>query len=384
MRVVIAANTAWYIHNFRGNLIDEILDLGHDVICVAPRDKFVQCIEDRGAQFFEMGMSSTSLNPFREAAVCWKLLGAIRQIKPDIVFTFTPKINFYSGFCLYFTRFAHYANVSGLGDLFATNGQLFRILRYIMFKVCLRKTEHVFFQNREDMDMIVQTLRLLNPEKCTRLPGSGVDLDRFQSCLAVKKDNSAPRVFLKYGRFLKNKGYDLYLNAAKRMREKYGDRVEFWIMGAVDPHRSDSKELYERILAADRLRTVRLLPWSDDIVSVLGHSDVVVSATTYNEGVPRTLLEALAAGKVIVTTNWKGARDAAEHGINGYIFEPDNEQDLCRILDGLIRSSQEMLSSMGQAGRKKAEREFSERIVLHEYTELVKSGSPKRKPTTTV
>ena len=381
MRVVIAANTSWYIHNFRGNLIDEIVALGHEVLCIAPRDKFSRYIENRGAQFVEVNMSATSLNPFREAHVCWKLLRTLKWLQPDIVFTFTPKMNLYTGFCRYFTSFKQYANISGLGDLFATDKVSFRFLRYVMFKMCLKKTEHIFFQNNEDMDMIVKKRRLLNPTKCSRLPGSGVDLERFKSCLSVVKDTAGPRVFLKYGRFLKNKGYDLYLNAAKQMKAKHGDQVEFWIMGAADPHREDSRELYERILTFDEMGIVRLLPWCDDIVSVLGRSDVVVSATTYNEGVPRTLLEALAAGKAIVTTNWKGARDAADDGVNGFVFEPDNEQDLCRVLDGLIKSSPRKLTSMGRAGRKKAEREFSEQIVLNRYTELLSTASWERQPT---
>ena len=371
MRVIIAANTAWYIHNFRGNLVDEVLALGHEVICIAPRDKFVQHIENRGAQFIELTMSATSLNPFREGRVCWKLLHSLRRLQPDIVFTFTPKLNLYTGLCRLFSRFGHYANISGLGDLFAKNTLAFRFLRYAMFKTCFLKTEHIFFQNNEDMDLVVKEKRLLAAEKCSRLPGSGVDLERFKECLTETRDISAPRVFLKYGRFLKNKGYDLYLSAAKQMKDKHGDRVEFWVMGGVDPQRDDSRELYERILAFHEMGVIRLLPWCDDIVSVLGRSDVVVSATTYNEGVPRTLLEGLAAGKAIVTTNWKGARDAAEDGVNGFIFEPDNEEDLCRVLDGLIKSHPETLTSMGRAGRKKAEREFNEQIVLKKYTELL-------------
>ena len=184
----------------------------------------------------------------------------LRALHPEVVFTFTPKINLYTGFCLYFLRFRHYANISGLGDLFATNKTLFRCLRYVMFKVCLKKTEHIFFQNLEDMMMIVNEKELLDPEKCSRLPGSGVDLERFQCCLGRAKDDSAPRVFLKYGRFLKNKGYDLYLNAAKQLKEKYGDKVEFWVMGAADPQRSDSRELYERILHFGEMGVIRLLP----------------------------------------------------------------------------------------------------------------------------
>jgi glycosyltransferase involved in cell wall biosynthesis len=381
MRVVIAANTSWYIHNFRGNLIDEILALGHEVVCVAPRDKFSQHLENRGAQYVEVSMSATSMNPFREAHVCWKLLRSLRRLQPDIVFTYTPKMNLYAGFCLYFSKFRQYANISGLGDLFAKDKVSFRFLRYFMFKICFQKTEHIFFQNGEDMALIVEKKRLLNQAKCSRLPGSGVDLDRFKSCLSVVKGTEGPRVFLKYGRFLKNKGYDLYLSAAKRMKDEHGDRVEFWVMGAPDPHREDSRELYKRILTFHEMGIIRLLPWCDDIVSVLGRSDVVVSATTYNEGVPRTLLEALAAGKAIVTTNWKGARDAADDGVNGFVFEPDNEQDLCRVLDGLIKSSPKTLTSMGRAGRQKAEREFNEQIVLNRYTDLLSTRSWKRQPT---
>jgi glycosyltransferase involved in cell wall biosynthesis len=170
---------------------------------------------------------------------------------------------------------------------------------------------------------------------------------------------------------LPKKGFYLFLNAARTLREKYKESVVFWVLGSQDPERPESEELYQEILRAHAEGSIRYLQSTDDVRPFLQEATAVVLPSTYNEGVPRSLLEALAMGKPIVTTDWKGCRETVRHGINGYLVQPDNQRSLTSALESMIKASPDALSAMGQASRKLAEDRFDEQRVISAYVEAL-------------
>jgi glycosyltransferase involved in cell wall biosynthesis len=179
-----------------------------------------------------------------------------------------------------------------------------------------------------------------------------------------------------FGRLLPKKGYDLYLQAAYRIRKTLGDKAVFWILGSPDNEREDSLALFQRITKADEDGVVQYLQSSDDVRPFLNEADVAVLPSTYNEGIPRSLLEAMASGKAIITTDWKGCRETVEHGTNGYLVKPHDVESLHAAMSSLATCPDLTLDSFSKASRRRAEQRFDERLVLQAYLEALSLAVP--------
>jgi len=363
MKVAIVANTSWYVYNFRRNLIKLLQAKGYEVHVIAPVDDYTDKLVQLGVKHYPIDLSQRGVNPFRELISCVRLFRLFRAIRPDLVLTFTVKCNLYTGICRRFVKFQQIANISGLGEAFDKKG-LVNYIVSLLYKFALSKSKRVFFQNEEDRQAIIKH-GLLPECLCKCIPGSGVDLNAFRPALSFARSN--PRKFLMLGRLVPKKGFDLFMKAAEQVHLKYKHRAEFWIMGIEDKSRKESKALLEQILSLQKRGIVKYLAPRDNVVSVLHSIDVVVLPSKYHEGVPRTLLEAMACGKPIITTNWKGCRDTVDHGVNGYLIRVGDCQVLERCIIELIHAPHKQLEKMGIASRKKAEEQFDERDVLRAY-----------------
>ena len=378
MKVTLVSNTSWYIYNFRENLIRTLQQDGHEVFVIAPRDSYVDKLTAMGVKHYELILSRRGKNLFREITSCIRLLRLLRAIKPDMVLTFTIKCNLYTGICRRFLEFEQIANISGLGETFDGKGFVNCIVSHL-YRFALARAKRVFFQNNEDRQTIIE-YGLLPTYLCKRIPGSCVDLDAYSPSRLFPRDRAMR--FLMFGRLIPKKGYDLFMKTAENIRLGGNYNAEFWIMGIVDDSRKESRELLERIQTLQRKGVIRCLPPSDDVATVLQQVDVVVLPSEYNEGVPRSLLEAMACGKPIITTDWKGCRDTVEHGKNGYLVKVGDEEDLRLYVQQFLETRVEELHQMGMASREKAQREFDEKEVLKAYSSEIE-GSISRKSTTT-
>ena len=377
MKVLLCANTAWYLHNFRGSLIEVLIDKSYCVHCLAPADEYLHLLVKLGARYHHLNLSRTGMNPWQEVAVCLRLHQTLKAIGPDVVLSYTPKLNLYVGICNRLLKFRQVANISGLGELFEKKGVAVSLLRDTLYRVALGRASRIFFQNQVDFETLVHEKQLLPVSSCRRLPGSGVDIKRFRAESNRRHAGDHRRVFLMYGRFLPQKGFDLFLQAARKLRGIYGDRVEFRVMGGVDDAREESKALYERILKHRDAGHVHFHTWTDRVETVVADCDAVVLPTIYHEGVPRTLLEAMACGKPIVTTNWRGARDTVEVGRNGFLVKPGDLDSLVTAVRDIVEMPEDQLKEMGRESRRKAERDFDEQRVLDEYLEIIEEGDQR-------
>jgi glycosyltransferase involved in cell wall biosynthesis len=362
MRVVILYNTSWYVYLLRRNLIATLREAGCEVIVMAPRDAYTERLHDLGVRYVSIPLEPGGTNPLTELRAFNAMRRALTHLRPDAVLSFTIKCNLYAGLCRRFTPFTQVANISGLGAAFERPG-LMRAIATSLYKIALTPTDHIFFQNSEDLKSCSHA-NLVAHGRSRVIPGSGVDLSAF---LPTNRKPGRRRTFIMFGRLLPQKGYDLYLAAARKLKEELGDAVTFWILGSADRERPDSVELLNRIERAHAHGAVRYLQSSDDVRPFLNESDVAVLPSTYNEGVPRSLLEAMASGKAIITTDWKGCRETVEHGRNGHLIPPHDGDSLYQSMRYMATCSDDEIASFARESRKRSEELFDERIVLEAY-----------------
>jgi glycosyltransferase involved in cell wall biosynthesis len=368
MRVAIFYNTAWYVYIFRRNLILRLQSRGAHVAAITPNDPYVEKVEALGVEHFSVNLTPHGKNILGEIRTILDTYRQLKRYRPTHVLSFTIKCNLYSGLCNYLIGFRQVANISGLGEAFERRGPLNALVK-IVYRLALRRAHRVFFQNREDMELFLR-LRLVPQRAATLLPGSGIDLSKFSPAIRIPEPGER-RVLLIFGRLLPQKGYGLLLEAGRQLREEGRQDFEIWMLGKPDMERAQSRELYAAIQAADQAGEVTYLPPTDDVLPILNQAHAVVLPSTYNEGVPRSLLEALACGKPIITTDWKGCRETVVVGENGLLAKPHDQESLTSTLRTFLDLDPNRVAEMAHASRALAERKFDEQIVLNAYLDAV-------------
>ncbi|HGG8933390.1 TPA: glycosyltransferase family 4 protein, partial [Enterobacter hormaechei subsp. xiangfangensis] len=273
---------------------------------------------------------------------------------------FTPKNNIYSTFAAKLCNKKVINNIAGLGTAFSSNGILNLLVRNL-YKYSQREADYIFFQNKEDYSIFQQLG--IKKQFMEILPGSGVDLKRFTLKHA---NNDGITRFAVIARMLVDKGIVQYVDAAKILKNKYKDNVEFLLVGFIDdtnPRSITSAKMSEWVDEGH----VKYLGVSDNIEEIVGNVDCVVLPSFYREGVPKSLLEAAAMGKPLITTDNVGCRDALEDGKTGYLCKPRSVSDLCDKMELIINMSFEDRMIMGKAGRELIEKKFDEQIVINKY-----------------
>jgi glycosyltransferase involved in cell wall biosynthesis len=295
-------------------------------------------------------------------------------LRPEVVLSFTIKCNLYTGLCRRVLPFHHIANVSGLGEGFDRPTTVSKVIR-TLYRGALRRTDRIFFQNSEDLRLCA-TQGLVPPKNARLIPGSGVDLTQFSPSPFPLRGSGAPRTALIFGRLLPKKGFYDFLTAANVLKQRWGEQARFVVMGAPDPARPESVKLLNAIKSADAAGTITYLEPRDDVLPVLQQADVVVLPSTYNEGVPRSLLEALACAKPLITTDWRGCRDVVRDGKNGYLIQPNNLEALLQELHSILAAPAEQLHAMGRASRALAEECYDEQVVISAYLSALPGAAP--------
>lgn len=366
--IVLAANVAWYLSNFRRNTILKLIESGFHVVLMASRDNFSnrKKIESLGCDFIAVEIDSGGKNPFKDLKTCFEFFMIYRQIKPDVVLNFTPKVNIFSTLAASLLNIPSVNNIAGLGTIFVSGGFTSIIVR-TLYKISQSKASRIFFQNEEDKLLFIQQ-DLVPEHLAERIPGSGVDLEHFFPTSAP--DDSIVR-FILIGRMLYEKGIQNYVEAARSLKDIYPN-TEFYLLGPLD----ETKPSAIKSSTIDNWvseQAISYLGFSESVQQEIAKIDCVVLPSYYREGVPRSLLEAAAMGKPIVTTDAIGCRETVDEGINGYLCKPRNSISLTEKLELIVKMSHQERIAMGLAGRKKIEVEFDEKIVIDRYIRVINS-----------
>jgi glycosyltransferase involved in cell wall biosynthesis len=365
MKIAITINTAWNLINFREGLILKLIAEGHEVIAIAPIDKHVNRVKLLGCQFFPIKINNHGMNPLEDVILFVRFLLLFRTEKPDIILSYTIKPNIYSSFAAYFFGIPVVNNIAGLGSVFVKKTFLTRVVRGL-YKIALLKSVKIFFQNEDDRSYFVQE-SLVNIKLTDTVPGSGIDLKRFE--FVPFHNAGGPVRFLLIGRMLWDKGVGELVQAT-RLLKKRGFNFEVCLLGFLDlknPRAIGSKQMEEWVEEG----VVSFLGEAEDVRPHIIEANCIILPSFYREGVPRSLLEAAAMGRPIITTDSVGCKEVVDDGVNGFLCQPRNVNDLMEKMERFIMLSAFDRAEMGRFGREKVERNFDEMIVISKYLQAI-------------
>ncbi len=359
-KIFLISNTSWYIYNFRRKLMLELQLRGYEVVVVAPRDMYSLHFKN----YIVLPMDNKGVNPAKDILMVVRLIKIFIKHRPDVILSYTPKCNIYAALASGFVGLPIINNISGLGTAFIRDNWVTLVVRWL-YTVSMRYSRKVFFQNHDDLNLFVK-MGLVKPALVERLPGSGVDIDRFTPLSIEKMDKRF--VFLFVARVLKDKGIIELIEAVRLLKPRYPE-MECQILGFLDAKNASAISNDEMQAWVDE-GVVNYLGSSDDVVDYLRHADCVV-LPSYREGTPRSLLEAASVGKPVITTDAVGCREVVEDGVNGFLCAVKDVIDLQDKMEKMLLLPEQQRLAMGIKGREKMMREFDEQIVIDKYLQLI-------------
>ncbi len=340
-------------------LIRALQKNGHEVVVIAPEDKYSQKIVDAGCEYHKVKMDSRGANPIKDSALLLELLLIYRRTRPDVILHYTIKPNIYGTLAATLLGLPVINNVCGLGTVFLNDNLVSKIAGW-MYKMAFRFPQKVFFQNRDDFKLFTDR-KLIRSEIGDIIPGSGIDLAHFSP---FKFKRNKRFTFLLISRLIHDKGIVEYIDAIRLLRSE-GLDARFQLLGAKDAEhrRGIDPTIIDGWIEKD---TVEYLGTTDDVRPYINDADCIV-LPSYREGTPRTLLEAASSAKPIVATNVPGCKSVVVHQYNGLLCQLKDPYDLAEKMRSMMLLNDNQIERLGSNGRKKMEREFNESLVIEKY-----------------
>jgi glycosyltransferase involved in cell wall biosynthesis len=367
LKICFFGNTSWYVYNFRKNLIKKLIKKGYKVYVMAPYDLYSEKLKEMACLYYDISMDSKSINPIHDVILIRRIRKELLKIGPDLLLNFTIKPNVYGSIAANGLGIKCVNNVAGMGTLF-TEGFLARILFKSLFKISQKKVSTVFFQNPDDMNELTEG-GIVKKNISELLPGSGVNLNDFPYSPIVSS-NKRNINFLLISRMIYPKGIVELIKASKALSLKGYTNFKINLLGELgvnNPNAISKHELNE-LCSSDY---VEYIGKTDSVKKIIEKSDVVVLPSYYREGTPKSLLEGLAIGRPILTTNTPGCKETVIDGLNGFLCEPKSVSDLTDKMEMILKLNFEEKLKMGQESRKLAERKFNEEIVINKYMRAI-------------
>lgn len=339
------------------------------MLAIAPKDDYSARLKDLGkeVEFYPIQIDQGGTNPIKDFQTTLAFHRIYKLKKPDIVFNFTPKNNIYSTLAASRFGIPVINNIAGLGSVFIEEGMVARIAKWL-YRISQKHASHIYFQNEEDRSLFLQA-GFVNPSITERLPGSGVDLTRFK--LAPLPEDGSFR-FLLVARMLYEKGVEEYAMAAKFLQTKYPN-VEFRVVGILDT--TNPSAIPRHVVESwHNAGYIKFLGPTDKVEEEIVQAHCMVLPSYYREGVPRSLLEGAAMGRVIITTDNVGCRETVVNGKSGFLCQPHSVESLTHAMEKVLNMESEAYQLMGRNSREYVESKFDENLITLNY---IKQASSK-------
>jgi glycosyltransferase involved in cell wall biosynthesis len=355
-RVVVIGGFAPSLIRFRGDLIAAMARAGHEVIGCAPGEdpEVAKALQARGARYLPVAFDRSGINPIADLSSLLGLRRLLRELRPDVVLAYTAKAVIYGAGAAQLAGVPRvFAMITGLGYAFIEGRELKRrILRQVttrLYRASLAGCEAILFQNQDDLDDFRRAGIVAAGKKLIKVDGSGVDTAHFAFAPVVPE----PPTFLLIARLLRDKGIVEYVEAARRLRAEH-PRARFRLLGPLDPNPAGlTADLVERWHAEG---VIDYLGEAKDVRPHLRDCTVYV-LPSYREGMPRTVLEAMATGRAIVTTDVPGCRATVSEGENGFLVPPRDADALAEAMRRFI-TRPELTIALGARSRRIAQERF--------------------------
>jgi glycosyltransferase involved in cell wall biosynthesis len=362
MKIILLANTDWYLYNFRLPLAQALRGQGNSVLLVSPAGDYAEKLIALGFQWHEFKLDRSGINPFAEALSLLHLWKYYRREQPDLVHHFTIKPVLYGSLAALLADVPVIINsVTGLGYVFvgSANGLRFIISQLYRFLLC---RTWVIFQNPDDQSAFISK-RLVDPKRVELIRGSGVDTTLFQP--APEPGQGVPIVILP-ARLLWDKGVGEFVEAATILKKRRAN-ARFVLVGDTDPGNPSAVPL-KSIQEWQKQNLVEWWGWQENIVDIYRQA-TLVCLPSYREGLPKTLIEAAACGRAIVTTDVPGCREIVRQDENGLLVPARNATALADALQSLLEN-RSLRQKMAENGRQIAVDEFDIRQVVQSTLEF--------------
>lgn len=350
-KILIITNHSYMLWQFRKELIIELLKENEVVIStpfVGNEDKLMNI----GCKCIETEVDRRGINPITDYKLFDKYKHIIKKEKPDLVITYSIKPNIYAGAACSMLRVPYCANVQGLGTAFQS--EPIATIVTILYMAALKNARTVFFENASNASVFVER-HIISSEKQTILNGAGVNLDEYTYSSYPNEDNGINFLFV--GRIMKEKGVDELFEAAKRLKTKYGNRINFHLIGFFeDEYKETVEDLAEKNILVFHGFQSNPIPFYQQ-----AHCIILPS---YHEGMSNVLLEASAIGRALITTNVPGCKEVVDENSNGFLCKKMDVDSLESCIEKFIALTTEQRKDMGINGRNKMIKEFNKKDIV--------------------
>jgi glycosyltransferase involved in cell wall biosynthesis len=368
VKILLFANTDWYLYNFRLALAQALRDLGDEVVLVSPGGIYTARLQELGFRWVCFPLARGGLNPLAEISTVARLFKLYLNEKPDLVHQFTVKCVLYGSLVCHFLGIRAVVNsVTGLGYVFMEGRGTRRWIRRLIvsfYRLVLRRT-WVIFQNPDDRSIFLEN-HLVDLKRVALIRGSGVDNQKF----APRSEPDGMPVVILPARLLWDKGVGEFVEAARQVNMD-GSRARFVLVGNSD---SENPAAVPVLQIQDWVKkgVIEWWGWQENMDEIYAQAHIIC-LPSYREGLPKTLIEAAACGRPIVTCDVPGCREIVRSGENGFLVPAHDIAALTVALNILIKDPN-MRHAMGLCGRKIAEKEFSVDLIVSQTLDVYHSA----------
>ncbi len=354
MKILILANHYNTLRIFRRELIKRLASDGHEVIISIPKcdDENKDILASYGARVIFTEFERRGTNPIKDFALYKEYKKLIKSEHPDKVIAYTIKCNIYGALACKKFSVDHYSNVTGLGSTFQSKN-LMRSLVSFLYKISLKHSKRVFFENTGNRDVLVGE-KIVRKEDTFVLPGAGVNLDEFSPSEYPAKDE--PLRFLYIGRIMREKGIDEYFDAIKRIKAEH-PTIQFDFIGWYE----DNYESIVSKMTDDGL--LNFYGFQSDVKPFITRASCVV-LPSWHEGMSNTLLESAAMCRPLIASNIHGCKESIIDNETGYLSNVRDADSLYEKITAFIQLPYDTKKAMGIKGRSYMEQKFDKNLVV--------------------
>lgn len=354
-KVLFMVNRDFVLYNFRIELVEALLKENYEVYICLPYGEKVELMTAMGCKFLPVAIDKRGTNPFRDLKLIQEYRKIFREVKPDMILTYTTKVNIYAGILAGKMKIPYLMNISGLGTAVEYESMLQKVMLR-MYKMAAKNAKCLFFQNKENLEFFEK--HHMYDGKWKMLPGSGVNVERFHLMDYPEEKDGIHFLFI--ARVIKEKGIEEYLAAAKVIRKEYPNTF-FHVLGPCDGEYETMLKEYEE------QNMIQYHGMIQDTREFLAKAHCTIHPSYYPEGMSNVCLESAACGRPVITTDRSGCRETVEDGVTGYIFPQKDREALIGKIREFLELRHEEKKKMGLAGRRKMVEEFDRGIVVEEY-----------------
>lgn len=361
-KILMICNTSQNICTFRMPLIKKLQQEGYEVSTITFDNEYEESLKNEGIKLYYINDKNRSLNPFKILSLKKRYYKIIKEVQPDVVFTFQLKPNSFGAPAAKKAGVKNiYSMVEGAGDAFINKGMKWKLIKFVvkfLYRKAFKNSQKVFFLNNDDKIEFEQ-LKLVKPEQSVVVHGIGVDLEKF----AFKKVNTNSNKFIMIARMLKTKGIFEYCKCAELVKKTHPE-AEFMYLGG------EGSVKIEDIKAYIDNGTVNYLGTTKDVRPFIEES-LILMLPSYREGIPMTIMEAEAMGRGIIASNRVGCKDTVEEAVNGYLVEQQDVEEMAKRCVQILENKN-LAVELGKNARKFAETNFDQKIINQQIFEIIK------------